>query len=124
MTSNTAESNLPITPVGYRLLIEPLKPQAKYKGLIALPSETQDAQDHLMYVGRVVAMGADCYNHPKFNGKAWCEIGDYVTHGKYAGQKFELKARATDEDYVTYRLLNDDEVLAVVHDPSAVKIYV
>jgi chaperonin GroES len=116
------ESNLPIEPVGYRLLIEPLRAEEKSKGGIILATETQEAQGHLTYVGRVIAMGDDCYQHPKFNQRRWCQVGDYVAHGRYAGQKMEVKDGSG--GYVAYRLLNDDEVLARVDNPDVVRIYI
>lgn len=121
MTQDTA-AVLPINPVGYRILIEPLKAVEKSKGGIILATETQEAQGHLMYVGKVVAMGGDCYRHPKFNGISWCQVGDYVAHGRYSGQKIEVKDG--EGGYTAYRLLNDDEVLANIADPSVVRIYI
>jgi co-chaperonin GroES (HSP10) len=119
-----SENNLPIEPVGYRLLIEPLRPQEKSVGGILLPSETQEAQGHLTYVGRVLAMGEDCYQHSKFNERTWCQVGDYVAHGRYSGQKMEVKKKDKPGEYVTYLLLNDDEILARVDDPESIKIYI
>lgn len=106
-------------PTGYRLLIRPVQPKAMSKGGIALAQETQHAQEVLRYVGEVVAMGPEAYQHEKFHAP-WCAVGDWIAYGQYAGQEIKLK---TDEgDLVQLRIINDDEVLAKV-DPSSIVIY-
>lgn len=119
----TSETQLPVIPVGYRLLIEPVKAEEKSAGGIIFAHETKDAHDAFSYIGKVVGMGSDCYQHPKFKEISWCKVGDYIAHGRYAGQKFVIKGKGGGDD-ITYRLLNDDEVLGVVPDPGIVKIYV
>lgn len=122
MTQDIQETpKFPVNPVGYRVVIEPLKPEEVSKGGIILATETQQIQESYTYIGKVVAIGSDCYNHPKFNGSTWCNVGDYVAHGRYAGQKLEIKDGKG--GYVTYRILNDDEILAGIEDPSIFRIY-
>lgn len=115
-----APSALP-RPVGYRMLIAPIKIATSTPGGIILAAETQSHAEYMTYVGRVIAQGADCYQHAKFNGRRWCQVGDYVAYAKYAGQAIEVKEGDQTD---TYRLINDDEVLSVIPDPERIRIYV
>lgn len=110
-----------VRPVGYKLLVRPIKPQEKTRGGIILAQETTQHIEYVTCVGEVVAMGADCYQHSKFNGHQWCRVGDVVSYGKHAGQTIHINE---ENETVVYRFLNDDEVIAVVSDLSRVKVYV
>jgi len=105
-------------PTGYRLLIKPVEIKQHSAGGIALPEMAQKAQEHLRHIGQVAAMGPEAYAHEKFTGP-WCRPGDWIAYGQYAGQT--LTVRGPDGP-VQYRLINDDEVLAVV-DPNAMMVY-
>lgn len=113
-------------PKGWRILIKPIEVQERTEGGLYLPEETKKAQEYLRYVGQVVAMGDLCYRHEKFRGEGddprhvpapWCEVGDYVAHGQYSGQEVLVK---TEDGVEKYRLVNDDEILAVITDPNTV----
>ena len=41
----------------------------------------------------------------------WCKVGDWVVFARYAGSRIQI-------DGGEVRLLNDDEVLATVEDPT------
>lgn len=105
-------------PTGYRLLVEPVQVKQETAGGIALPEQAVKAQEYLRYIGKVVAMGPEAYKHQKFDG-AWCEVGDWIAYGQYAGQ--ELMIRSEDGPK-KLRLINDDEVLARVN-PDQMMIY-
>lgn len=109
--------NLPL-PIFWRLLILPIKPKTMSKGGIELPSQAQDAQLHLNYVGKVVAMGDLAYRSERFVGQIdFPKVGDYVIYGKYAGQPMLFKG-------LRFIMVNDDEVLGIVKDPNDLTIYV
>jgi chaperonin GroES len=119
-------SDYPV-PVGWRLLIEPIKVEEKTASGLVLPEQAIAAKEHLRYIGRVVAMGHLCYQHQKFVGAdgaaiKWCKVGDYVAHGAYAGQEIKVRDKSGHR-YVSLKLLNDDEVLAVIPRPESVLIY-
>jgi co-chaperonin GroES (HSP10) len=121
MSQDTPITAPPIRPVGYRIVIEPTKPEEISKGGIIIAKESQDIHEAYTYIGKVVAVGKGCYNHPKFDNEVWCKPGDYVAHGRYAGQKLEVKDGKG--GYLIYRILNDDEVLGVIDDPNQFRIY-
>lgn len=108
-------SNHPV-PCGYRILVELPKVEEKTKGGIITVAAHQDAQRHLAMMAKVVAFGPEAYQTSKDRtfGEAWCAIGDTVMFSKYAGSRMMI-------DGVEFRLINDDEVQAVVPDPSAIK---
>ena len=59
----------------------------------------------------VVKIGPDAYkDQTKFPGGAWCKAGDFVLVRTYSGTRFKIYGKE-------FRLLNDDQVDAVVQDP-------
>ena len=99
-------------PTGWRMLVLPFKMNEKTKGGVLLGTETIDRQQVASQCGNVIAMGPDCYNDPKrFNDGPWCKVGDWVVFARYAGSRIEIEGGEV-------RLLNDDEVLATVQDPT------
>lgn len=114
-------SEVPVKPTGWRMLIDPIEIPEMTEGGIALPDEHIKAQQYLRYAGTVLAMGDLCYSDPKFADsdgriKPWCTVGDIVTFGRHAGQPVIVKQ---DGEPNQYRLMNDDEIMAVISDASA-----
>ena len=99
-------------PTGWRMLVLPFRMKEKTKGGVLLGTETIDRQQVASQCGNVIAMGPDCYNDPKrFNDGPWCKVGDWVVFARYAGSRIEIEGGEV-------RLLNDDEILATVQDPT------
>jgi co-chaperonin GroES (HSP10) len=120
MTQDFENANLPLTPVGYYLLLEERRAIQKTAGGILLAPETQDAQQYLCQIGKVVALGDLCYTHDAYKGQAWAQLGDDVLFYKNSGIRIDLKA-GRDEDPTRYRLMKDNDILAVVTDPDRIK---
>ena len=60
-------------------------------------------------------LGPDAYKDKnKFPNGAWCQERDWVIFGRYAGARIKI-------DGGDLRLLNDDEILAVVNNPEDVE---
>ena len=101
-------------PTGYRVLILPRGRSAVTDGGIQLVSETIERDTVSSVVGYVISLGPDAYKDPvKFPEGAWCEEGEWVLFGRYAGARFKI-------DGGELRILNDDEILARIPDPEAV----
>lgn len=102
-------------PTGYRIMILPFSQKSTTKGGIAL-SDTYLEKERLgTNVGFVVSLGPDAYkDESKFPNGAWCQERDWVIFGRYAGARIKI-------DGGDLRLLNDDEVLAVVNNPEDVQ---
>ena len=102
------------TPTGWRILVMPYVPPKVSKGGIEIPDEVHERERVATNVGLVMAVGPLAYKDTsKFDldAKAWCKEKDWVLFGKYAGSRFSI-------DGGELRLLNDDEILAVIDDPS------
>ena len=110
----TSQTEILPQPTGYRVLILPRGRSAVTDGGIQLVSETIERDTVSSVVGYVISLGPDAYKDPvKFPEGAWCEKGEWVLFGRYAGARFKI-------DGGELRLLNDDEILARIPDPEAV----
>ena len=91
MTEESAVDYLP-QPTGWRILVLPYTMNDKTKGGIALTKETLDREALATVVAKVIRKGPLCYNvEEKYGGKHWCEEGDYIAIGRYAGARFKIK---------------------------------
>lgn len=101
-------------PTGWRMLVLPFRGQGKTQGNVYLPDEYVERQTLATVVGYVLHMGADCYtDKDKFPGGPWCQKGDWVLFGRYAGARFKIEGGEV-------RILNDDEIIATIADPKDV----
>ena len=99
-------------PTGWRLLVLPFRMNEKTKGGVLLGQETIERQQVGSQCGNVLAMGPDCYHDKdRFKEGPWCKVGDWIIFARYAGSRIEIEGGEV-------RLLNDDEVLATVQDPT------
>jgi len=104
-------------PTGYRILIVPYTQPATSKGGILLADSTLKTEELATTIGYVVALGPDAYGDPvKFPEGAWCKTGDYIMFGRYAGARITMQG--ADKDDLRLRLINDDEILAVIDNPE------
>ena len=105
------QAKLP-TPTGYRILILPFVPGKVTRGGIHLAKQTVDKERLATVVGYVVRLGPDAYkDNRKFPEGPWCQEGDWIIFGRYAGARIQIEGG-------DLRLLNDDEILAVINDPE------
>ena len=99
-------------PTGWRMLVLPFRMDEKTKGGILLGGETIDRQQVASQCGNVLAMGDACYSDKeRYPNGPWCKVGDWVVFARYAGSRIEIEGGEV-------RLLNEDEVLATVQDPT------
>jgi co-chaperonin GroES (HSP10) len=62
----------------------------------------------------VLDVGPDAYgDKTKFPNGPWCKAGDFVLVRTYSGTRFKIYGRE-------FRLLNDDQIDAVVDDPRGI----
>ena len=103
---------------GWRVLVQLAEPKEESAGGIILPDQTKEAQQYLCSLGRVIGVGPLCWKHPKFqNCDPWCKVGDWIALSHSAGQALEVRGKRL-------RLIYDENVMAVVPTPEALKIYV
>jgi|TARA_Y100000401_G_scaffold90536_1_gene76172 co-chaperonin GroES (HSP10) len=98
-------------PTGWRILVLPYRGRGMTKGGIALTQETLDKEQLATVVAYVVKCGPLAYSEDKY-GSPWCEEGQWVLIGRYAGARFKL------EDGAEVRIINDDEVIATILNPD------
>ena len=99
-------------PTGWRMLVLPFRMDEKTKGGVLLGNETLDRQQVASQCGNVLAMGDACYkDKERYPNGPWCKVGDWVVFARYAGSRIEIEGGEV-------RLLNEDEVLATVQDPT------
>jgi co-chaperonin GroES (HSP10) len=68
-------------------------------------------EEHATTVLFVLKAGPDAYkDSAKFPTGAWCKEGDFVLVRTYSGTRFKIFGKE-------FRLINDDQVDAVVEDP-------
>lgn len=68
-------------------------------------------EEHATTVLFVLKVGPDAYkDQSKFPTGAWCKEGDFVLVRTYSGTRFKIFGKE-------FRLINDDQVDAVVEDP-------
>ena len=107
-------------PSGWKILIKPYKVEEKTAGGIILPDEVKTANQYGAVCAQVIKMGDLVYTGDKFisksgkGDKSWCNLEDWIMIGKFAGNKFTVEGEE-------YRLINDDDVLATVPDPSKIE---
>ena len=100
-----------IKPAGHRVLVMPDKVDEK-NGSLYLPQEVRARMGDAQIFGTVVALGKNAFKAFD-DGHAWCQVGDRVAFAKYGGFIIE-----DPEDKQLYRLLNDEDIVAVVtHGP-------
>lgn len=101
-------------PTGWRILILPYRGATKTKGGIALADQTMEKTQMSTVCGYVLAVGDLAYGDTdKFPNGPWCQQGDWVVFARYAGSRLNI-------DGGELRLMNDDEVLARIEDPSTI----
>jgi len=97
-------------PTGWRLLIMPHSGIKKTKGGVHLTDKAQEEIQLTTNVGLVLKVGPDAYKDSnRFPDGPWCKEKDWVLFAKYAGSRIKIEGGEL-------RLLNDDEVLAVIED--------
>jgi co-chaperonin GroES (HSP10) len=110
-------------PSGWRILVAPVKIKEKTDGGIVLVDESKKTAEYFRDIGRVLAMGTGCYEHPKFQGgvpiqdktpEPWCKVGDVISYNSYTGKDIALNY----DGVCKLKVINDDEVVAVITDLS------
>jgi co-chaperonin GroES (HSP10) len=99
-------------PTGWRILVLPYAGPKKTKGGIILSDTTQETIQMTTVCGLVLKMGDLCYqDKDKFPKGPWCQLNEWVIFSRYAGSRFKI-------DGGEVRVLNDDEVISTIKDPS------
>ena len=99
------------TPTGFRMVLYPLKLESKTSSGLHLTDETVEQSQIATNVCKVLKMGPSCYkDKERFPQGPWCKEGNWVLITRYAGSRIKI-------DGGELRIVNDDEILAVIDDP-------
>ena len=103
--------------IGYKLLCAVPDVSDKLSGTeleLYKAESTMRAEEHSTTVLFVLRVGPDAYKDTnKFPTGAWCKAGDFVIVRAYAGTRFKIYGKE-------FRLINDDQIEAVVDDPRGI----
>jgi co-chaperonin GroES (HSP10) len=112
-SEETKATALP-TPTGWKLLCVVPEVEQKIAGTtldLVRDTATMRQEEHATTVLFVLRVGPDAYKDTaKFPNGAWCKEGDFVLVRTYSGTRFKIFGKE-------FRLINDDQVDAVVQDP-------
>lgn len=110
--SNEDKATMLPEPTGWKILcIVPDVAQTFENSDIIKADTYMRQEEHATTVLFVLKVGPDAYKDPnKFPTGAWCKPGDFVLVRTYSGTRFKIYGKE-------FRLLNDDQVDAVVDDP-------
>jgi|TARA_R100001244_G_scaffold65282_1_gene54012 co-chaperonin GroES (HSP10) len=98
-------------PCGFRIVLFPLKLESKTSSGIHLTDDTVEQSQIMTNVCKVLKLGKSSYkDKTRFPDGPWCKEGDWVLITKYAGSRIRI-------DGGELRIINDDEILAVIDDP-------
>ena len=113
--SKNLKERLP-QPTGWRVLVMPYMGRATSDGGIHIPDVVREREALGTVVAYVLKIGPLAYkDSAKFGDMgSWCEEGQWVCIGRYAGSRFKL-------DDGEVRIINDDEVIATIIDPDDIK---
>ena len=104
-------------PTGWRMLVLPYRGQGKTKGGVLLTDETMQERSYTTVTGLVLKMGPDCYkDETRYPNGPWCKVNDWIIFGRYAGSRFGIEGGEV-------RILNEDEIIAVVKDTEDILQY-
>lgn len=116
-------------PSGWRVLVQEYAPPKETRGGIIMPDESLDWHSAGNYIGRVLALGPACYQHPKFqvvagDGRAlqdpWCAVGEWVTFAHYSGTPRKIMC---DGEEWRFRFIFDESIEGRAPTPDGLKVY-
>jgi len=115
--TNEQKATMLPEPSGWKLLCVVPDVSDKIAGTdldLVKPSDLVRQEEHATAVLFVLKVGPDAYKDTaKFPSGAWAKPGDFVVTRAYAGTRLKIYGKE-------FRLINDDQVEAVVDDPRGV----
>lgn len=119
MTEATQETQdkarqLPV-PTGWKILCAVPQAEETFDNSVIVKADTfMRQEEYATTVLFVLALGPDAYqDKAKFPTGPWCKKGDFILVRTYSGTRFKIHGKE-------FRLLNDDQVDAVVQDPRGI----
>lgn len=113
-TEEERASQLP-EPTGWKVLCIVPDVEKTFEGTNIVKADPyMKGEEHGTTVLFVIKTGPEAYNDKaKFPSGPWCKAGDFVLVRTYSGTRFKIYGKE-------FRLLNDDQIEAVVSDPRGI----
>ena len=103
-------------PCGWRVLL--LIPNVTTGTSIELPDEVKRRESSASVLAYVMKLGPKAFDDMSKYGKKWCNEGDWVIINSYAGIRFWADV---EEQSYEFRLVNDENIQAVVPQPKMIR---
>lgn len=123
MTDEEVDALLKDVPVPQHwwVLVSPRRPKRKSAGGIVLAESSQDAEVHLNYVGKVIAMGSLCGESEAFKDMEGenhfnTKVGDWIIFNRYQGMRIEHRG-------VSLLVIKDEHAMCKVSNPMVLRVY-
>lgn len=102
-------------PTGWKILCGVPEVSDKFENSSIVKADSfMKSEEQTTTILFVLDVGPDAYkDEKKFPNGAWCKPGDFVLVRTYSGTRFKIYGRE-------FRLLNDDQIDAVVDDPRGI----
>ena len=101
-------------PTGWKLLCVLIDVDDTYESGILKADETMRTEELTSPVLFVMEVGPQAYKDAdKFPDGPWCKAGDFILTRPYTGTRVKIHGKE-------FRLINDDQVEAVVQDPRGI----
>lgn len=101
-------------PTGWKLLCVLIDVDNTYESGILKADETMRTEELTSPVLFVMEVGPQAYKDAdKFPDGPWCKAGDFILTRPYTGTRVKIHGKE-------FRLINDDQVEAVVQDPRGI----
>ena len=117
----TTTKTTTVKATGHYILVAPMMPKTETEGGILLTPDIVEAEKMNISVAQVIDVGPYAYKDritgERWPNGPWCEVGDWVVCPKFGTKLLSIGG-------VNYSILNDDEIMAVVDEPSTVKAYI
>jgi len=100
---------------GYKFIVQLYIEPNTTAGGIFIPDTIMEFKKFNSISGKVIAMGPDCYEHPRFRSGPWIKLGDIVSINRNEG---------TQQSYrdIQIMIIDDDKLLLPrLEDPTYVK---
>ena len=115
--SDEEKAQLLPVPTGYKMLCIVPEVSKKIDGTeldLEKPWDVAHREEQTTSVLFVLRVGPDAYKDAaKFPNGPWCKAGDFVMVRTYTGTRFKMYGKEM-------RLINDDQIEAVVQDPRGI----
>jgi co-chaperonin GroES (HSP10) len=112
-SAETKAKQLP-DPQGWKILCALVEVDEQFESGIIKADETKKVEEITSPVLFVIKLGPSAYRDAeKFPDGPWCKEGDFVITRPYTGTRIMIHGRE-------FRVINDDQVEAIVQDPRGI----